>query len=279
MGINDKVVSVIGCGNLGSALTKGLLRQGHPPDKIIATRRNKDELRGFEAAGVRISDDNLLAIKNSDVIILAARPSQIGGLLSVLSEEINQRAVPVASVVAGLGLKTLAAKLKVKIIRSMPNIASAEGEGVTIYQLSEGDEELNKLAQDLFSPLGLVVRVDKEEDIDTLTAVSGCGPAYFFYFIKVLCDYAKEQGIKKDDMARIGFQIMKGATVLLDKSELGVKELIDSVAVPGEKTATRRALDFMQEQGIEEIIKGGCAQARMRAVEMGKETEETINES
>lgn len=277
MTITGKVVSVIGCGSLGSAIVEGLLKQGHAPAKIIATRRNLDRLQALKSRGVTITDDNALAVESADIIVLAVPPSQMASLIQELAEQINHKDVPVVSVVAGLSLDSLASKLDVKLIRSMPNVASSLGMGATIFQVQQGEdkegesESLSSLANELFAPLGIVIRANSAAEVNSFTAICGCGPAYFFYFVKIICDYGLSRGLSHDQVHQATIQTIKGATALLESSSKSAEELINTIAVPDEPTATRRALDYMKDQGIEDIILRACAQAEARANEMGQE--------
>ena len=271
--ITNKTIAFLGCGKLATSMVRGLLQQGQPAKNIIATRRNQQDLAELTHLGVNASTDNSAAIAKADLIVLAVRPSQAAGFIQETAADINQRQVPVISVVAGLSLESLAKKLQVPLIRSMPNIAGSIGLGVTIFQLAEKDAELEAIAIDLFSPLGIAIQAQSSTEIDSFTSISGCGPAYFFYIVKILCDQARERGLDEKDAYAAILQTIKGAAALLEKEQKKPAELIDEIAAPNEPTATRRALDFMQDKGLEEIIKQGCLQAEQRATEMGKEME------
>ncbi len=271
-------------------MVKGLLANKYPPANIIATCRSLDKLSAnlseFKEQGVQITTNNSQAIEASDITVLCVRPSQMADLLDEVATSINNKKCTMISVVAGLTLETISSKIDAPIIRAMPNIAGALGEGVTLFQIGENAEnvsdkyskdEMNEIAQQMFSPLGLAVPVASAAEMDGLTPISGCGPAYFFYLVKILCDYGTAHGVPQDKVQQIAKQTIKGAVALLESSSLSPDELINSVAVPNEKTATRRALDYMQDKGIEDIVKQGAAQAEARAVEMGKEISDQLN--
>lgn len=277
MVIADKVVSFIGCGSLGSSMVRGLLASGHPPAKIIATCRDTNKLSqqllDLQGQGVAVTSDNSQAITQSDITILCVRPSQMADLLEEVADAINKKNCIVISVVAGLKLETIARKLEAPLIRAMPNIAAALGEGVTLFQVmaDTNKDAITDIAQQIFTPLGLAVPVENATEMDNLTPISGCGPAYFFYLVKILCDYGEEHGLPKDKVQQIAKQTIKGAVALLESSELSPEELINAVAVPNEKTATRQGLNYMQDKGMEDIVKQGAAQSEARVMEMGEE--------
>lgn len=279
MTIKDKTLVLLGCGHLGSAMVRGLLAEGRAPDKIIATRRNLDRLQPLAEQGVQVTADNLAAVQQADLVVLAARPSQLGELLDEVAATINQRQCPVVSVVAGLTLESLHQRIQVPLIRSMPNVASELGLGVTIVQLSDANTELEQIADSLFGSMGLIVKAKDAAAVDSFTAVSGCGPAYFFYFVKLLCDYGISRGLDGAQVQQAAFHTIKGAAALLESKGMSPEELINSVAVPGEPTATRRGLDYMENQGLAEIFKQGCAQSTERAIEMGQEVARDLNKA
>ncbi len=293
MVIANKVVSFIGCGILGTSMVKGLLAGQHPPANIIATGRNLDKLSSLKSQGVRVTTNNLTAIAEADLVVLCVRPSQIAAVLEDVAAAINSKNPIVISVVAGLSIQDMAQKINCTLIRSMPNIAGSLGQGVTLFQVADNQykvdktnksvdtdntpEKIIKIAEEIFSPLGLVVQVATAAAMDSWTAVSGCGPAYFFYLVKILCDYGVARGLPRDQVQQAAVQTIKGAAALLEASPLSPEELINSVAVPGEKTATRQALNYMQSKGIEDIVQQGAAQAEARAAEMGREIGKQIN--
>src|SRR5665647_152049 len=130
----NKKVSIIGCGNIGISLLQGLLRgQTIPAENTTATRRNIRELDYLKEYGVKLMADNLIAIKESDLIIIAVKPYNIGNVLEELKDHLSPGKQLVISVTAGVHISKIEEVIgsRVPIFRAMPNISASVGKSVT----------------------------------------------------------------------------------------------------------------------------------------------------
>ena len=269
---NNKSIAFLGCGHLGGSLVEGMLAQQYQAQKITVTRRNLDKLSSLKGKGVQVTDDNTAAVAASDVIVLCVRPDQLAILLDEIQPLLAESNKIVISVIAGLSIADIKHKIKSPIIRSMPNIASALGEGVTVVYFSDdADESTKHIANSVFSPSGLVITANSDEEVDSYTALCGSGPAYFFQFVLLMCKYGEARSLPAADVYKGVLQTMKGAAALLQASNKDPQSLINEIALPGEPTATGAALKVLATKEMEEIVMHACSKSEERAAAIGKE--------
>ncbi|OIO37365.1 MAG: pyrroline-5-carboxylate reductase [Candidatus Omnitrophica bacterium CG1_02_49_10] len=250
--LNDKRIGIIGCGNMGEALLKGLLGSVKKQNILITDKqpaRARYIKRRYE---VKAAHNNLEIIRKSDIIILSVKPQEISGLLSGLSERINKGHL-IISIAAGIKTAYIDGLLNgVPVVRVMPNMPALIGEGISAVSkgryAKSGDM---KRAKAIFKSVGDVVEV-REKDMDAVTAVSGSGPAYFFYIIDALLKAGVKQGLKKDVSTKLALKTALGAARLISSSGLSAEELVKKVASKG--GTTEAALAVFERRGLKNII-------------------------
>lgn len=178
-----KMIGIIGAGNMGGALIKGL--GFDPKNKIIASDVSKDRLEFLKKNyRIQIANSNIALAEISDIIILAVKPKQIDDVLSQIKPVVGSGKL-IISVAAGITTKRIEQKIKkeVAVIRAMPNMPALIGKGVSAISGGRFAEQKHiKIALDILSSVGRAIQVD-EDKMDIITAVSGSGPAYFFFLI------------------------------------------------------------------------------------------------
>jgi len=248
-------IAILGCGNIGSAIAKGLAKSGIDTKDITLTRRKVSQLAEFQNAGYIITDDNVSAVKNSQTIILAVSPIQIMDLLDNIGPLFNEDHL-IISLVSGVTISELQSKVnkKIHIVRAMPNTAAILGESMTcLSSFSEFDVGL-KTAREIFNKVGQTLIIDEEQMVSA-TALGACGVAFFLRAVRSASQGGIEIGFHSDEALTIAAQTARGAaTLLLDNASHPEAE-IDRVTTP--MGATIAGLNEMEHQGFSSaMIKG-----------------------
>lgn len=244
-------VAVIGAGNMGGAIARGLKKRY----KVVVSDLDKNKLKRLNIR------DNVKAVRGADIIILAVKPQDMDTVL----DEIKGTNKPVISIAAGITTRRIEKKLgKIPVIRVMPNTPLLAGMGMSALCRGRyaGTRHLRKAVK-IFSGMGKVILL-KEKQMDAVTAVSGSGPAYIYFFIESLIRAAAGLGLP----AHIVIQTLKGAIALLEKTGRSPEELRRQVTSPG--GTTEAAINVFQKRGLSDIIGKAVMAAHKKARELGK---------
>lgn len=253
-----KNIAIIGYGNLGCSIVEGLISSNFcEPGNIIATRRNIQSNSKHAEAGVRIITDNLHAVTESDVIILAVKPFQAKELLESIKERLHGKIL--ISVVTGVSLSDI--KLitgdTCTLFRAMPNTAIAIQQSMTCISSHTSNKDQLQYVKNLFEVLGKVALID-EKLMNAATVLGACGIAYAMRYIRANIQGGIEIGFDAKTAGLIAAQTVKGASELLLVKGLHPEEEIDKVTTP--KGCTIAGLNEMEHQGFSSsLIKGICA--------------------
>ncbi|MCX8491622.1 MAG: pyrroline-5-carboxylate reductase [Cyclobacteriaceae bacterium] len=255
--MNTKKIAIIGGGNLGTAIAEGLLKSGFAkPTQITITRRIVSRLEALKAKGVTVTDDNALAIRASEVIIVALKPFNISEVLAGLKDLFDPKKHIVISVVTGVFLKDLSSifDTSIPIFRAMPNTAIAIQESVTCLCSQGASADQSSYVKELFDQLGITIPID-EKLMDAATVLGACGIAYALRFIRAATQGGIEIGFDAKTASLIAAQTVKGAAELLLKGNLHPEEEIDKVTTP--KGCTIVGLNEMEHRGFSSsLIRG-----------------------
>jgi pyrroline-5-carboxylate reductase len=266
-------ITIIGCGNMGLVYARSFLKYNIVSrDNLLLVEKNeirKEELKKLDLGQVVVPDDNM--ISESDVIILAVKPQDFLDLSPQLKKILRPHTV-LLSIMAGVTILRLQELLEHKtIIRAMPNSPVEIGLGVTAYSISQGlSHEVVKKAENLLSTTGRSIYFEKEELLDAVTALSGSGPAYFFYFVRTLIEAGKKMGMDEATAGILVKQTMLGSFHLINNANKSLDELIKTVASKG--GTTEAALSTFNKYGISEHIVEGLVNAEKRAKELSSMT-------
>ena len=273
----DKLrVCFLGTGSMGSAVLHGLIAAGHPKLLISATTNSAAsaaKLRelGISAMAVEESEDaNALMAADADLIVLGVKPYQISKLLFEIAGEIGKNAV-VISMAAGITLDAMARSLpqNPNLIRTMPNTPSLVGKGVTGLSVGPNcSKEAGVAAAELFAAVGAVIEIP-EEKINALSAISGSGPAWVYYFIEQWEEIAQAQGFSKAQAELMVRGTFDGALELLAQSDSEPAELRKKVTSPG--GTTEQIIKTFDEAKLQEIFAAGLRAAVLRAEEIARQ--------
>ena len=257
MDFRNTKIAIIGGGNIGSAIVRGILRSGKvPANNIILTRRNVSKISEFSDLGVNVMDDNLKAVKSSEIIILAVLPSQLLGLIDTLKDVINKDKHIVVSVVTAFNLQEIIARSgsDAAFVRAMPNIAASVGESMTcLCAYPEHQSSLEKVKL-LFDQIGSTL-VIPENLMSSATILGACGIAFFMRYIRAASQGGIQVGFHAADAQFIAAQTARGATSLLLETGNHPEREIDKVTTP--MGCTIAGLNEMEHNGLSSaLIKG-----------------------
>jgi pyrroline-5-carboxylate reductase len=271
-------VAFIGTGSMGSAVMKGLLAGGHPASHVSATTQSAASAAQLRQLGVsamaleEAPDANALMAGDADLIVLGVKPYKIVEVLEEIRDEIATNAV-IISMAAGISLDTIASALpgKPNLVRSMPNTPALVGKGVT--GLAAGPNctsEALVAAGELFAMVGAVIDIP-EAMIDPLSAISGSGPAWVYYFIEQWEAIAIERGFSKEQAEIMVRGTFDGAIELLAQGDSEPSELRRRVTSPGGTTA--KIIETFDAADLKSIFEAGLEAAVKRAREIASGTQ------
>ncbi|MCO5236396.1 MAG: pyrroline-5-carboxylate reductase [Chitinophagaceae bacterium] len=253
----NKKIAIIGGGNLGTAITEGLILSGFvAPGQILVTKRNPSTLRHLEEKGVLVSNDNNEALRFADIIILAVKPFQIKDVLLLLQPHLDLQRHILISVITGISTGFIHGIIKenIPLVRAMPNTAIAIQQSMTCLSARDlSVEQLNEVTA-IFEQLGKVVVIE-EKLMDAATVLAACGTAYAMRYIRANIQGGIEIGFNAATASLIAAQTVKGAAQLLLQRNTHPEQEIDKVTTP--KGCTIAGLNEMEYQGFSSsLIKG-----------------------
>ncbi len=260
----------IGGGNMAQALMVGLKSQKFTMQDITVIELESNKREALEQTfGVNASD-NLIKIQPCEVIVLAIKPQQLPVLAKTLAPLLTTQLV--ISIAAGIRLADLSRWLGNynTIIRAMPNTPAQIQAGVTgLYAMPSVNEAQIALADQVLSAAGSTLWLDSEDKLDAITAISGSGPAYVFYFIEALHEAALELGLNETQAKQLSIATFKGASLLADASTTPIATLREQVTSKG--GTTEQGLLSLQNSQVKQAIKLAAQKACERAKTLGDE--------
>jgi len=252
-----KKIAIIGCGNLGIAIVKGLLESGYAADHIIATRRNTSPLNLLADRGVVISNDNRNAVEVAEIVILAVKPHNIQVIAESIADLIDPAKHIVISLATGIRveqLETWLANKELPLVRAMPNTAADVGESLTCLYTANCTTAQNEEVRQLFDSIGEPIFIN-EELMEAATILGACGIAYVLRFIRAMIQGGIQVGFDAKTASAIVTQTVKGAAELLIERGEHPEYEIDKVTTP--KGCTIVGLNEMEHSGFSSaLIKG-----------------------
>jgi pyrroline-5-carboxylate reductase len=255
--MSSKKITIIGGGNLGSAIAEGLLKSGFSiAADITVTKRNTATLGKLKDQGVNIEADNAKAVAGADVVLVALKPYNVKEVLAGLVPQFNPAKQILISVVTGILIEDLEAIVggNMPLVRAMPNTAIAIGESMTCICHKYASPDQVTWVESMFNQLGVTVSID-EKLMDAATVLGACGIAYALRFIRANIQGGIEIGFDVRTANLIAAQTVKGAAELLIREKRHPEEEIDKVTTP--KGCTIAGLNEMEHQGFSSsLIKG-----------------------
>ncbi len=256
-----KKVGVIGAGKIGGSLVLRLSASGD--FDLTISDIHKEQLERFaEGYGVRVTPSNKEAAGESDLIIVAVKPWDVGTILDEISPAIEGEEKAVVSVAAGVPISAIAARLPegTAVLRVMPNVCAAVGLGSAVVAANEAGKIHLSLVMEVFRHVGEVMELP-ERLFDAATALHGSGPAYVALFADALVQAGVREGIPRDIARRLVNGTIGGTAVLL--KERAAHQIRDEVMTPGGTTAA--AFVAMEKAGFVAAVYDGVEAATEQA--------------
>ena len=254
-------VSVIGCGNMGSALLTGLADAGGY--RLTAYDVDSDALADIEAHCDQTTTD-LGDVRDSAVAVLAVKPDIVPVVLDDLDLRPEQTLVTIA---AGVSRARVAAETDATVVRIMPNLAAETQTMAAAVAWDTPDDDVRQMLSDL----GEYVVID-EELMHVATALNGSGPAFVFYLIQAMQARAVEEGLDPADARILAAQTFKGAAETVLRSDRELDALIDAVCSPGGTTI--EGMDVLFDSDVDSVVGDALTAARRRSEELAGDAAE-----
>lgn len=255
---------------MAEAMIRGLLQaKALPPEQIIGTGRREERLRALcDTYAIRTTDDNVEAVRDADVVVLAVKPQILRNVLNEIAPAIKPGAL-VVSVAAGVPMRVIERALgdEVRVCRAMPNTPAVVGEGATAFAVGHGFTP-QQVAQvrALFSAVGMVTQLD-ESLLDAVTGLSGSGPAYVFMIIEALADAGVKVGLPRRESQRLAAHTVLGSARMLLETGEHPGVLKDQVTSPGGTAIA--GLHTLEEGGLRTTLINAVVSATQRSRELG----------
>ena len=247
--MNSKI-AIIGAGNLGKAIAKGLVKSGkYLPENITLTRRILSELSPYKNNGFSITDNNLSAVKVNEMIIVSVGPQDAERVLDSFKANLDPDKHILISTITGVSIKKIESivGLQLPIVRIMPNTAVAICESMTCIAATDEHSKSLTVVKKLFDQLGQTLIV-KESLIAPATALCGSGLAFFLRAVRAASQGGTEIGFHAEEAILLAAQTARGAASLTINSNMHPESEIDKVTTP--KGITISGLNEMEHQGF-----------------------------
>jgi len=262
---------------MASSIIGGLLSShsgsGTETVQVWAFDRNDAALSKLEENhGVRKASSNIQLVEHCDVIVVAVKPQVLKSVLQPLVDVFSTHQPLIVSVVAGISSATIEKWLQreLAIVRIMPNTPALIGQGASgMFANSRVTLAQRNLTTNMANAIGIGHWVANESDIDSVTALSGSGPAYFMLFIKSLIDASVEAGLEPEQAKELAVQTAVGAAELIRQSEVSIDQLINNVTSPN--GTTEQALLSFQRNKLEKTVGAAFKAAKTRSEQLSIE--------
>ena len=275
--MDNKKIAILGAGSMGGAILSGLIAAGTAPESISASTATAASSKAlsskFSISAFSLEDSakaNAEASEAADILLIGVKPGKVIETLKEIKETVKDGAL-IVSVAAGITTSAMEEAIgnKVSVIRAMPNTPSIVGHGVTgITKGKSATDSQLAVAKELFETVGQVLVVD-EDKINSLSTISGSGPAYVFYFAEKLMVAAQKMGFSEQEANLMVRATFLGSATLLAASEESAKELRDQVTSPN--GTTMQATEIFDEAQLEKLFIEATGAALARAIEIGKQ--------
>ncbi|WP_066219180.1 pyrroline-5-carboxylate reductase [Formosa haliotis] len=261
---------VIGAGNMGLTYAEAMSKSKLLKKRNIMILDNSDEkLESLE----KISHFDVFknpkdCVPQADLIFLAVKPYHADELFAKMAPLVTKGQI-VISLMAGVTISHIQTALDLaKVVRTMPNLPAKVGKGLTSYTASDEVTRIELLTiENLLNTTGKSIKVSSENYIDASTGISGSGPAYVFYFMQSMLEAALQMGFSEKNSKILVSQTFTGAIDLFNQEDLSPNTWMERVASKG--GTTRAALDSMDDNNVNELIKEAAFAAFNRAIELG----------
>jgi len=267
----NQTLTVLGCGTMGEAIVRGILRSGRlEPAQIFATDRRAEVAKSLrEKHGIRTTSDNREACRAGDVVLVCVKPHEVGPLLRDAETAKLLAGKLVISIAAGIRLDQLAGWLpQSAVVRAMPNTPCLIGEGMTVIARGAGvTDDHAKVAMEIFGCVGGCLEAE-DKTMDAVTSLNGSGPAFAYIVLEALCDGGVRMGLRRDTAMQIAAQMLQGAARMVLQTGLHPAALKDQVTTPAGSTIA--GLLILEDGRIRSVIARAVEEAAQVASKLGQ---------
>ena len=271
--MQNSQIGFIGGGNMARSLVGGLLKNGWTAANLTISEPddfNASLLRKLDPA-LKLTRDNRLVAENADVVLFAIKPQIFAEVVEPLRETLQRQRPLLISIAAGVTIDSIDrwSGGGLPIVRCMPNTPALVESGATgLFANAAVNDGQRAIAESLLRAVGLAVWLDEESLIDTVTALSGSGPAYFFLLMEALQDAASAQGLPADTAKLLALQTAFGAAKLALESDTDFATLRQRVTSRG--GTTEAALNVFEQQGLRDTVTAAVEAAANRSRELAE---------
>lgn len=265
-------IAIIGAGNMGSSLIGGLTQIDHLNPHIIVADPNQDKLNALNHSfHIETTTDNQKAIVEADIVLFAIKPQLFASVAKELKAMIQESNPLIISIAAGIRVQHIENWLgdNLKIVRAMPNTPALIGAGVTaLFANQHVTEAQHDLSESLLRSVGTTVWIADEALMDVVTALSGSGPAYFFFIMEALQRAAEAAGLNTETAKLLTVQTALGAARMAIESATPLDTLRQQVTSQG--GTTEKAIEVLEKNNTREIFKAALEAAKIRSEELAE---------
>lgn len=263
-------ISIIGAGNMGQSVARGLLEQKVvTPNHLVLANPRLDKLKPFGDLGVNLEANNTKAVLNIEILILSVKPQIMSSVLQEIRTSVDPEQL-VISLAAGISLSSIRRELTETqpIVRVMPNLPAQIGQSMSVWAKNENvSASQEQKVKTILGAIGTELEVASDDRIDKATAISGSGPAYVAYFWELMLESAVNLGFSEQEAQRLVKQTILGTIQLIDNSDISPRKFREQVTSKG--GTTEAAIKEFQQRGFRGSFVRGINAAYRRAVELG----------
>jgi pyrroline-5-carboxylate reductase len=270
----NKKIGFIGSGNMAYSLIGGLISTGVQGNNIwVSDPDNEKTLQLKTQFSINIGTSNSNLVQQVDIVILAVKPQQMATVCTEISADVISKKTLIISIAAGIlnhhieDWLTPSDKTKLSVVRCMPNTPALVQSGATaLYANDQVSNDQKTLAESILRSTGLTLWLDDESDMDSVTALSGSGPAYLFLVMEALEKAGIEMGLSKETAHLLAIQTAFGASKMALESDESPEILRKKVTSPG--GTTEKAIGILQDGDLEGLFSKALKGAKERSVEL-----------
>lgn len=264
------VIGFIGGGNMAQSLIHGLMESDFDSKRIwVADHHEKNLHKLASEYGIQTDPSNLNIANRAGILVLAVKPKDMRSLVIELKETLLKHRPLIVSIATGIHTTHFERWFgeSMAIVRAMPNTPALLRAGATgLYANGRVTEEEKNLAESLLRAVGITVWVNHEHELDTVAALSGSGPAYFFLILEALQESAEALGLPKDIARLLTLQTALGAARMALETDVALSDLKKQVAPP--QGITEKALQVLEAGNIRSLLKKTVEAAKARSIEI-----------
>jgi pyrroline-5-carboxylate reductase len=269
-------ICFIGGGNMATSIIGGLIAKGYRADDIcVSDPLSENRQRLSKDFGIRSESSNAKAVAGAEVVLLAVKPQVLKTVCQELKPHLAAETL-IISIAAGIPVGHLSKWLgdttsgDIAIVRCMPNTPALVQTGATGAFANNAVSEAQRASADaILKAVGIVEWLDNEAQIDSVTAVSGSAPAYFFLLLEAMIEAAIDQGLSKTSARNLAVQTCLGAGLLAQQDQAPLSELRRRVTSPG--GTTEKAIESFQKAAFEKIVKDAMDACLKRSMELAQQ--------